>query len=231
MASETLRRRFFALHDAGAVDRFLDSFEWCAIFKAGTSEKTFDAWAVVERLLEPRVDVAVGLIRLPLDRQAGDRVAERSGIAHKSPQFVLFGRGRARGHLDEFAIAPDRLAPLLREQLPAGVGPPVFNESTISLEPYRTLLSAFVSGTLPEERFQWAYLDRLQEEAPWRDQATFERVNSLFENPWGRDLRAARLIAVEFQAQLAGAREPLKARAERLLRELSEPGEGGRAGC
>ena len=33
---------------------------------------------------------------------------------------------------------------------------------------------------------------------------TFELLNSLFENAWGRDVQAARLVAVEFQGQLAG---------------------------
>jgi hypothetical protein len=224
MPTATLRQRFFSLHDAEAVDHCLDGFHWCAIFKAGTSEKTFDAWFVVQRLLEPRVDVAVGLIRLPHDRPASDHVAERSGIPHKSPQFLLFEWGEVRGHLDEFAIVPEQLTPLLREQLPDELGPPVVNEAAITLEPYRRLLSDFVSGTLPEERFQWAFLDRLEQEAAWRDDDTFNRVNSLFENPWGRDLRAARLIAVEFQAQLAGGREPLRARAARLLEQLSERG-------
>ena len=58
-------------------------------------------------------------------------------------------------------------------------------------------------------------------EAVWRDDETFAVLNSLFENQWGRDVRAARLVAVEFQAQLAGRLEPLKARAARLLERLS----------
>ena len=78
-------------------------------------------------------------------------------------------------------------------------------------------------ATLPEERFQWGYLDRLAKEALWRDDETFELLNSLFENEWGRDVRAARLVAVEFQGQLAGRLEPLKARAARMLERLSVP--------
>jgi hypothetical protein len=115
--------------------------------------------------------------------------------------------------------------PLLREHLPADAGPPVRNEAVVTLEPYRRLLSAFVDGTLPEERFQWGYLDRLQKEALWRDDETFALLNSLFENAWGRDVRAARLVAVEFQGQLAGRLEPLKERAARMLERLA--GHGG----
>ena len=80
----------------------------------------------------------------------------------------------------------------------------------VTLEPYRTLLS-IRAGHWPEERFQWGYLDRLAKEALWRDDETFALLNSLFENAWGRDVRAARLVAVEFQGQLAGRLEPLKA--------------------
>ena len=65
------------------------------------------------------------------------------------------------------------------------------------------------------------YLDRLAKEALWRDDETFALLNSLFENEWGRDVRAARLVAVEFQGQLAGRLEPLKARAARMLERLS----------
>ena len=47
--------------------------------------------------------------------------------------------GSVRFHLDEFAITPDRLVPLLREHLPADVGPRVRNDAVVTLEPYRAL--------------------------------------------------------------------------------------------
>ena len=214
----TLRERFFPLHQPADVDRFLGGFQWSVVFKAGTSDKTFDAWLVAQHALEPRADVAVGFIRLPEDRPAGNRVSARSGIAHRSPQFILFHEGNARFHLDEVDIAPNRLVPLLREHLPADPGPTVRNEAAVTLEPYRVLLSKYVDGDLPEERFQWAYLERFQNDAIWRDDETFEVLNGLFENQWGRDVRAARLVALEFQGQLAGRLEPLKARAARDAR-------------
>jgi len=221
MSRITLRERFFPLHHAEDVNRFLDRFSWSVVFKAGTSDKTVDAWLVAQNALEPRADVAVGFIRLPEDRAASDRVTELTEVVHRSPQFVLFQHAHARFHLDEFAIVPDQLVPLLREYLPVEVGPPVRNEAVITLEPYRALLSRFLEGTLPEERFQWAYLDRLAKEALWRDDETFALLNSLFGNEWGRDVTSARLVAVEFQGQLAGRLEPLKTRATRLLERLS----------
>ena len=177
--------------------------------------------SVAQKALEPRVDVAVGFVRLPEDRPASDRVSALSGVVHRSPQLVLFQEAHALFHLDEFAIVPDQLVPLLREHLPVDVGPPVRNEAVVTLEPYRVLLSQFVQGHLPEERFQWGYLDRLAKEALWRDDETFALLNGLFENEWGRDVRAARLVAVEFQGQLAGRLEPLKTRAARMLERLS----------
>ena len=220
MARITLRERFFTLRQPADVDRFLGGFPWCGIFKAGTSDKTFDAWLVAQQMLEPRLDVAVGFIRLPEDRPASERVAAISGIAHRSPQFILFHDAQARFHLDEFAITPDELVPLLRVHLPPDVGPRVRNEAVVTLEPYRRLLEDYVRGDLPEERFQWAYLDRLAKEAAWRDDESFELLNTLFENPSGRAMRAASVVAAEFQGHLAGRLEPLKVRAARMLERL-----------
>src|SRR5262245_3253330 len=225
MPRVTLRERFFPLHQADDVDRFLDRFRWSIVFKAGTSDKTVDAWIVAQKALEPRGDVPVGFVRLPEDRPASDRVSALSGAAHRSPQLVLFQEKCALFHLDEFAIVPDQLMPLLREHLPAELGLPVRNEAVVTLEPYRRLLSEFVSGSLPEERFQWGYLDRLEKDALWRDDETFALLNSLFENEWGREVRAARLVAVEFQGQLAGRLGPLKEKAAQLLERLRDRGE------
>ena len=221
MSRITLRERFFPLHTPDHVDRFLERFAWSAVFKAGTSDKTVDAWLVAQHALEPRVDVAVGFIRLPEDRPASDRMSVVTGIAHRSPQLLLFEHANVVAHLDEFAIVPDQLVPLLRQRLPAELGPAVRNDAVVTLEPYRVMLTKFVQGELPEERFQWGYLERLAKDALWRDDETFELLNSLFENERGRDVGPARLVAVEFQGQLAGRLEPLKARAARLLEQLS----------
>ena len=143
-----------------------------------------------------------------------------SGIAHRSPQFILFHEAKALFRLDEFDIVPGQLVPLLRQELPGELGPAVRNEAVVTLEPYRVLLTQFLQGHLPDERFQWGYLDRLAKDALWRDDETFALLNSLFENEWGRAVRAARLVAVEFQAQLAGRIEPLHACAARMLERL-----------
>jgi hypothetical protein len=222
MSRSTLRERFFPLHQPDDLERFLDGFPWSVVFKAGTSDKTVDAWLVAQKALEPRVDVAVGFIRLPEDRPASDRVTAVAEVPHRSPQLLLFERRRVRFHLDEFAIVPDQLVPLLAEHLPNEIGSAVRNDAVVSLEPYRRLLAEFVAGTLPDERFQWHYLERLQKDADWRDDESFAVLDSLFENEWGRDVHAARLVAIEFQGQLAGRLEPLKIRAARLLERLAD---------
>jgi bacillithiol system protein YtxJ len=220
MARTTLPERFFPLARAAEVDRLLDTVEWCALFKAGTSDKTFDAWLLVQKAFEPRVDVAVGLIQIPSGRAASDHVAARTGIPHKSPQLVLFHRGQSVAHLDERTIQPEPIRALMQEHLPSATGARVVNERVVSLAPYHALLGDFAEGRLPEERFQWAYLERLEKESVWRDDETFDLLNGLFENPWGREVRAARLVAREFQGQLAGQIEPLKDRALKLMERI-----------
>ena len=199
MSRVTLRERFFPLHHPGEVEGFLAGFSWCVIFKAGTSDRTVDAWLAAQQVLEPRVDVAVGFVRLPEDRRSASGSRRSPGSGAPQSAAILFHEGTARGSLDENAIVPDQLAPLLREHLPVDVGPAVRNEAVVTLEPYRALLTRFLEGELPEERFQWGYLDRLAKEAIWRDDETFALLNGLFENEWGRDVRPARLVAVEFQ--------------------------------
>ena len=93
----------------------------------------------------------MGFIRLPEDRPASDHMSVRSFLAHRSPQLILFHDGEACFRLDELAIAPDQPA-LIRDHLPPDVGPTVRNEAAVTLEPYRTLLSRYVDGDLPEER-------------------------------------------------------------------------------
>ena len=118
-------------------------FPWCVIFKAGTSEKTFDAWLGGAA----RAGAASGCRRRihPASRgspgeRSRERARRRSRTAARSSSCST--RARALFHLDEFAIAPDQLVPLLREHLPADVGPPVRNEAVVTLEPYRVLLVA-----------------------------------------------------------------------------------------
>ena len=223
----TLKERFFPLHVPADVDAFLDGWPWTVIFKAGTSQKTFDAWFAAQRMLEPRADVAVGFQVLPDDRAASDHVAATTGIIHRSPQFILFHQGEVCDYLDEFSITPEHLHPLLAAHLPTTPGPRVQNPAVVTLDPYRRMLADYLSGTLAEEQFQWRYLERLEKEAAWRSDEIFAVLNSLFENREGRDVHPARLIASEFQALLARSRKPLRERAQLVLDNIAVDRLGG----
>lgn len=216
----SLRERIFDLRTPEAVDAFLGSYPLAAIFKASTSNKTFEAWSLVERAVESRADLALGLIRIPEDRSASNWVEERSGVRHQSPHFILFRDGKPVFDLGNRTIEPDRLGQLLAESLPVHTGTPVKNPAVVGLHVYADLLRRFVAGCLSEERFQWGYLDQLKKEAAWRTEADFALLDSLFENPDERAFRPAKSVALEFQAQLAGRSRPLVERARKLLERL-----------
>ena len=105
MPRASLRERFFPLHHSDEVDRLLGAFEWCVVFKAGTSDKTFDAWDVAQKALEPRPDVAVGFIRLTPGRSVSMRVREASD----SPAAAAISWPAARSAAAR--TAPTRPAP------------------------------------------------------------------------------------------------------------------------
>ncbi|MDX2007567.1 MAG: DUF2847 family protein [Meiothermus sp.] len=212
----SLRERSFQLTSPEAVNHFLQQYLYAAVFKASTTDKTVEAYGYVEKYLLPRPDVAVGMIRIPEDRPASDRVEELTGIRHHSPQFILFHKAKPLFDLDNFKINPDNLEPLLAQHLPPEVGQPVQNPEVVSLKPYANLLDRFLEGELSEERFQWGYLDLLRKEAGWRSERDFGLLDSLFPNPDGRGLKPATVVALEFQAQLAGKGTPLLERAREL---------------
>ncbi|WP_027883128.1 monothiol bacilliredoxin BrxC family protein [Meiothermus rufus] len=212
----SLHERVFALKTPQEVDAFLEQYELAAICKASTSDKTLEALRYVEKYLEPRPDVALGIIRIPEDRPAADHVEARTGIQHHSPQFILFRQARPLFDLDNWKINPDYLEPLLLQWLPIQIGRPVYNPAVVGLQAYTRLLDRFIAGELSEERFQWAYLDQLKKEASWRSDSDFELLNSLFPNPDGRAFTPAKVVALEFQAQLSGQAAPLLERARAL---------------
>ncbi len=212
----SLHERVFPLRTPEDVDAFLEQHELAAILKASTSEKTLEAMQHVQKYLEPRPDVAIGIIRIPEDRPASNHVEARTGIKHQSPQFILFRQARPLFDLDNWKINPEHLEPLLLESLPVHISKPVRNPAVVGLEAYLELLDRYIAGALSEERFQWGYLDRLKKEAEWRSEPDFELLNSLFPNPDGRAFTPGKVVALEFQAHLAGLAEPLLERAKRL---------------
>ena len=105
-----LKERIHFLTTAEQVDEFLARTPDAAIFKAGTCHKTQETFAHVQALLEGREDLPLGIIRVVEARPASNRVAERTGIVHESPQFLLFKGGRAVFDRDNWDITGEAIA-------------------------------------------------------------------------------------------------------------------------
>jgi bacillithiol system protein YtxJ len=107
------RLRFLAT--AEDVDAFLEAHADSAVFKAGTCHKTQETFARVQEHLESRGDLALGVIRVVEARAASRRLADVTGIAHESPQIVLFRSGRPVFERNNWSITGESVAEALRE--------------------------------------------------------------------------------------------------------------------
>ena len=108
-----LKDRATFLTTGEQVDDFLASNPAAAIFKAGTCHKTQETFSQVQAQLEPREDMPLGIIRVVESRPASNRVAERTGITHESPQIILFKDGKAVFDRDNWDITGDAVAEAL----------------------------------------------------------------------------------------------------------------------
>jgi bacillithiol system protein YtxJ len=106
----SLKDRIQILTTAEAVDAFLKEHPHSAIFKAGTCHKTQETFSHVQALLEPRDDLALGIVRVVEARPASNRVAQLTGIRHESPQFVIFKDGKAIYDRDNWDITAEAVA-------------------------------------------------------------------------------------------------------------------------
>jgi bacillithiol system protein YtxJ len=108
-----LKDRATFLTTADQVDDFLAKNPASAIFKAGTCHKTQETFAQVQAHLEPREDMPLGIIRVVESRPASNRVTERTGITHESPQIILFKDGQAVFDRDNWDITGEAVAEAL----------------------------------------------------------------------------------------------------------------------
>jgi bacillithiol system protein YtxJ len=218
----SLRERMYALTTPEEVDAFIEENPTAAIFKAGTCHKTMQGWGNVESLLRERDDVPVGIIRVVEQRPASNRVADRTGIVHHSPQIILFRDGQPRFDLDNWNITQENLEPLLSEHLPETQGQAVTGAaSKTNLEPYRTLLDRYVNGQISEQQFQLHYLDMFRSDASLRSQEEFDLLNSLFGNPDDHHIHAPAIMQLEAVAVQTGQAAPLMERARALRERLN----------
>ncbi len=218
----SLRERMFELRTPEEVDAFVTENPTAAIFKAGTCHKTMQGWGNVEKLLRDRDDVSVGIIRVVEARPASNRVAERTGITHQSPQLIVFRDGQAKFDLDNWDITPENLEPKFGAYLPdasTGDAPKAGVQS--NLEPYKRLLDAYITGQIGEAQFQAYYLETFKNDANLRAQEEFDVLNSLFGNPDEHHIHAGAIMQLEAVAVQAGSVAPLMDRAKTLREQLN----------
>ena len=110
-----LKDRVQILTTPEQVDEFLARNSVAIIFKAGTCHKTQEAFEAVESHLETREDLPLGIIRVVEARPASNHVAERTGIRHESPQFLLFQQGKAVFDRDNWDITEEAVAEALAQ--------------------------------------------------------------------------------------------------------------------
>ncbi len=108
-----LKDRVTFLTTAEQVDAFLAKNPASAIFKAGTCHKTQETLAQVQTHLEPREDLALGIIRVVESRPASNHVTTRTGVTHESPQIILFKDGKAVFDRDNWDITGEAVAEAL----------------------------------------------------------------------------------------------------------------------
>ena len=113
----SLKDRVHFLTTAEEVDSFLKAHPAAAIFKAGTCHKTQETFTHVQKQLEARDDLALGIIRVVEARPASNHVASLTGILHESPQIILFRDGRAVFDRDNWDITDEAMAEGLEAQL------------------------------------------------------------------------------------------------------------------
>ena len=215
----SLRERMYGLATPEDVDAFVEENPTAVIFKAGTCHKTMQGWGNVERLLRDRDDVPVGIIRVVEQRPASNRVAERTGIVHQSPQIILFRDGQPRFDLDNWNITPENLEPQFQAHLPAEPGQGATGAGVqTNLEPYTKLLDRYLGGEISEPQFQWTYLEMLKNDASLRSQEEFAALDSLFGNPDDHHIHAGAIMQLESHMQASGQAAPLLERAK-VLRE------------
>ena len=218
----SLREHMYALATPEDVDAFIEENPTALIFKAGTCHKTMQGWGNIEQHLRDRDDVPVGIIRVVEQRPASNRVAERTGIVHQSPQVILFRDGQPRFDLDNWNITPENLVPQLQQHLPAAQGAPAAaSAARTNLEPYTKLLDRYLGGEISEPQFQWTYLEMLKNDASLRSQDEFAALDSLFGNPDDHHIHAGAILQLESQMQAAGQAAPLLERARALRERIS----------
>ncbi len=214
-----LRDRIATLTDAADVDAFLTDHPSSVIFKAGTCHKTMQGFGFLQEKLEQRPDLMVGLIRVVEHRPASNRIADRTGIVHHSPQVILFKEGEAVFDVDNWGITPDALTGgfgLVPEGVPADVPA---SASGSDLKPYVDVLEQYLSGVIGDRQFEYVYTTMFRDDASLRSAAEVDVLGSIFGDV-DRHVNMHLMMAGKAQD------EAMRARAEVAYGKLKEFAEG-----
>ena len=111
----SLKDRIEFLSSPAEVDAFLAKSPTSAIFKAGTCHKTNETFSSVQRHLEDREDLRLGVIKVVEARPASNHVAALTGITHESPQLFFFRDGKAVFDRDNWDITDEAVAEGLQQ--------------------------------------------------------------------------------------------------------------------
>lgn len=212
-----MQARIVPLTTPEEVDRFLAQNPVAVIFKAGTCHKTMWAWGNLEAVLRVRPGIPVGVIRVVEHRPASNRVAERTGIVHHSPQVILFREGQPLFERNNWEVELEALEELFRTHLPDWPLASPEEGAQSDLEPYLRLLDAYLAGVITEEVFTWSYLKTLKEDASLHPKEVGELLHSLFGNPDAPHVHPVSILRFESENP---SPTPLKERARALKEAL-----------
>ncbi len=212
-----MTERMYAITTAEEADMFIEQNPTAAIFKAGTCHKTMQGWGNLEKLLRERPEVPVGIIKVVENRPASNRIAERTGIVHHSPQIILFRDAQPLFDLDNWNITLENLEPLFNQHLSdSKVDNSHVNKS--NLENYKNLMDAYLGGAVSEPQFTYTYLNMFREDANLRSQEEFDLLNSLFGNPDEHHIHPMAIMQFE---QHNPQETPLRERVETLRQNIA----------
>lgn len=106
----TLKDRVQFLTTPDEVDLFLRANPAAVIFKVGNCHKTQETFVHVQKHLEDRDDLPLGIIRVVESRPASNHVQSLTGIVHESPQLILFKDGKAVFDRDNWDITDEAVS-------------------------------------------------------------------------------------------------------------------------
>ena len=105
-----LKDRITFLTSPAEVDDFLEENPTAAIFKVGNCHKTQETFTHVQKHLDPREDLKLGIIKVIESRSASNHIAALTGIEHESPQIILFKDGKNVFDRDNWDITSEAMA-------------------------------------------------------------------------------------------------------------------------